>query len=314
MSVDNNSISGLPKRTVVLISSIVVIILFVIVVFIIPNFQYIGGVIGINSPVVAKVNGQVLTVNDLINFNCNRYNMYDPVCKTKSNYMKQLQNFINYTIEYQYLESHKQLPTQKEVYGKVYNVYHNDKLPKEHPGNQLYDYYYQKLVLDNIGKILLKHSSGYVFLISYSFMSLMNKEPMSNAKNIAKNLINSWYKSLDNNTGNVKNLYNKAFNYYSSHKITSYVVHYNNINAINAGNKIMFLAAGNISGNIINILKMKNNSISKIYDYYSNNVPISLGGHMGYYYFVVSQNVTGNYIDYNSMITNLRSKSNILIY
>ena len=301
MSVDDNNISGLPKRTLVLILSIVVIILFVVVVFIIPNFQYIGGTIGINPPVVAKVNGQVLTVNDLINFNCNKYPIYDSKCKT--NYMGQLQNFINYTIEYQYLESHKQLPSQKEIYSKISGE-------KFQAGNQLYDYYYQKLVLDNIEYILLKHASGYIFLANYAYRSLVNNSTMNSKKNIAKKLINSWYKSLNNRIGNVQNLYNKAFNYYSIHHIISYVTHYSNVSYVNYGTSIGYLS----SSNVIDILNMRNNSISKIYDYYSNNVPVSLGGYIGYYYFVVSQNVRGKYIDYNSMINNLRSKSNIVIY
>jgi hypothetical protein len=225
-------------------------------------------------------------------------------------YEGQLQNFINYTIEYQYLEKHNNLPTESEIYSKIY-VIHTPVAGKGlRSGNQAYDYYRQQLVLSNIENILLKHASGYIFLANYGWRALVNNETTNSKKNSANNLISSWNKILNGKIKNVQSLYKQAFSYYLSNNIISYVTHYSNVNYNNYNTKIGYLSNKGIK----DILNMKSNTISKIYDYYNSSIPINLGGYVGYYYFVVSQSVGGRYINYNSMVTNLRSQSNIIIY
>lgn len=310
----DNNIFNFSKRTIVLIASIVVIILFVIVIFVIPNSAYIEGIIGISSPVVAKVNGQVLTVNDLINYNCNRFSLYNAKCKTKDNYMGQMQNFINYTLEYQYLKNHNKLPLQAQVYEKIYGSANPSNIIKiVNKGNQLYDYYYQSLINTNIENILLKHASGYIFAVNYDGIQLTNKLSFSGKKNTAKLLINSWYKILNNNLKNLTNVYNKALQYYNSsysNEYISFVASYTNVNYNNYMDKL-----GLIYNNSINtILNMKSNSISKMYNYYSDKSSINGSQYIGYYYFIVSRNVGGQYYNDNSLIANLRSNANIVVY
>lgn len=309
MSREDDNVFNFSKRTFVFLISIVVIILFVIVIFIIPNISYIDGLIGISSPVVAKVNGQILTVNDLINYNCNRYVNYNPKCKSNVSYEGQLQNFINYTIEYQYLEKHNNLPTKSEMYNYIYKPLGITESLIEQ--DQYYREHYQKLVVDNISRLLQKNVTGTLVMVSYQYASLLNnlhKNIIANKKESVL-LINRFIETLKNATGG-------AISSVSNYKFVSqknYIFglegNYTNLNINNYSSQLMIANAG-IPDNILN----QNNGISKIYYYYDKSRSILTKSKVAFYYFVITNNVTGNYGNYNNMISNLRGQSSVVIY
>ncbi|MHB8442748.1 MAG: hypothetical protein ACYDAS_00035 [Patescibacteria group bacterium] len=283
----------------------VVLLIIILLVLIIPQISSIGNLLGSN-PTVATLNGRILTRSELISYNCNRYGSYVSSCKT--NYQGQLNNFINYEVESQYLKSHGDLPTKSEVYisNGLPGVQSTNKITLS---SQLYNYTYQNLVKKNIEKLLEKNVSGTVIGSIYSWYTIGSSGPIpyGSRKNYAKALINMWHSNILKNPNYVQNIKN----FLSSNQYLGFITNYSNLNFNNYQSKLTTYPNFSMFNNIIN---QKSHGVSAIYNYDNSYIKNIGNKFIGIYYFNIPNKTQGVYSNYNDMINSLRSKDNIVVY
>ncbi len=179
------------KKAYLFVALVVLVIVIILAIFIIPQMNSIEKLFGSKPGVVAIINGKSLTKSELISYNCNRYGTYVSSCKT--NYSGQLNNFVNYEIEYQYLKSHNDLPTKAQVYSsnELQGVTSTTKMALS---RQLYNYSYQNLVKVNIENLLEKNASGTVVGSIYSWYTIgpSGNIPYGSRQKYSNALISLW--------------------------------------------------------------------------------------------------------------------------
>ncbi len=283
----------------------VLLLVIILLIFIIPQINSIGNLLSSN-PTVATINGKILTRSELISYNCDRYGTYVNSCKT--NYQNQLNNFINYEVEYQYLKSHNDLPTKLEIYAT------ND-VPNTVSGvpiklsTQTYDYTYQNLVKKNIEQILEKNVSGTVIGSIYSWYTIGSSGPIpyGSRKNYAKALITMWHSNIIKDPMYIQNINS----FISNKPYLGFITNYQDLNFNNYDSKLTTYPTLSMFNNIIN---QKLGSISTIYNYDNSYIKNVGNKFIGIYYFNISNKSQGTYGNYNDMINSLRLKDNIVVY
>ncbi len=285
------------KYFVLIISIIAVIILLIILII------YFVSRNNINSNDLADVNGQVLTKADLISYNCALHQKSNSNCT--NDYIGQLQNLINYTLEQQYLKKHNDLPTKTQVYKAMF-------YPGVVPANMehikyfsnIYNYYYRDLVIKNIENLLIDNATGNIFFISNDNISstkfvLNPAVEQSILYEFRNNLLSGKYtvQSLISSESSIKVPYKYFFSIVSYHKL-------------NMNNYKIQLG---IWGNQIteHIISFSPNKVSPVYTYVYTvkNKVIST-----FYYFFENSNKIGNYSNISSVLNYLKSSASITLY
>ncbi len=304
------------KKEGILVISAIVLVVFVVIFLFIPNIQYIGGLFGFGPKIVAKVNGNSLSLQNLISYNCNRYAIYNTSCTT--NYKGELSNFVAYTVEYNYLYSHKDLPTKQDVYAAAYGPNTPWQVSFITKGaNQIYNYYFQKLVTSKIENMLVKSYTGTEFITNYGWRYLGGDNPSFNdKKSQAYSTIDNWYKIIDIKTiapitesSAFKSLLADASSYSQNNVNKAFVINYSGLTEDNYALKI-FAPNTQVLDTIESI---SSGSKSSVENYYLIQPKVP-GGYTGYYYFIVQKSVSGKYNSVSSMISKLESNSSIITY
>ena len=283
----------------------VVLLIIILLVLIIPQINSINNLLGSN-PTVATLNGKVLTRSQLISYNCNRYGTYVSSCKT--NYSGQLNNFVNYEVELEYLKSHNDLPTKAEVYSS------NDLADISSTSNitlssQLYNYTYQNLVKTNIENLLEKNVTGTVIGSIYSWYTIGSSSPIpyGSRKNYAKALINMWHSNVIKHPNYIQNIKN----FLSGNQYLGFITNYQNMNFNNYQSQLTTYTNFPMFNNIIN---QKSDTVSPVYNYDNSYIKNIGNKFVGIYYFNIPNKFQGVYSNYTNMINSLRSKDNIVVY
>jgi hypothetical protein len=141
---------------------VIAIVAFIILVIIIIAYFFYNN--RVNTTDLASVNGQFITKNELINYSCNQDPSYNSKCKT--NYISDLNNFINYKMEYDYLSQKKELPSFNYVTSLMSSFNTSQQSftkSKKFLNSQYYKYYYQQSIKSKISNLLLKNYKGYIF-------------------------------------------------------------------------------------------------------------------------------------------------------
>jgi hypothetical protein len=316
MAKDFEKYFSLFKKEGVLVISAIVLLVFIVIFLFIPNIQYIGGLFGFGPKIVTKIDGKVLSLQDLINYNCNRYVVYNVSCTT--NYNGELSNFVAYTVEYNYLASHKDLPTKQDVYSAAYGPNTPWQVSLITKGaNQIYNYYFQKLVNSKIESMLVKNYTGTEIVTNYGWRYLGGDNPFFNdKKSQAYSTIVNWYKGININTMSpitetsaFASLISDASSYAQSNVNKAFVINYSGLNQDNYTLKIFAPNTQVLS----TIESVHAGAKSPIENYYLSQPKVP-GGYTGYYYFIVQKSVSGEYSSISSMVSKLESNSSIMIY
>ncbi len=294
------------KKAYLFVVSVVLLIVIILAIFIIPQVNSIKKLIGAKPGVVATLNGQPLTNLELITYNCNRYGVYVSKCKT--NYQGQLNNFVNYEVEVQYLKEHNALPTKKEVYS-FNSINLTSSIGKVNLATQLYNYSYQNLVKLNIENLLEKNVSGTVIGSIYSWYTIgfSGKIPYGSRKKYAQVLIAMWRNNIVKNPSYIQNINTFLLN----SPYLGFVTNYKNLNINNYQSLLTTYTNFPMFNNIIN---QKIGNLSQIYNYDNSNIKNIGNKFIGIYYFIIPNKTQGVYSNYNEIINYLRSKDNIVIY
>ena len=274
----------------------VIILIIILIVYFVSNNR-------INSNDLARVNGQVLTKTDLISYNCSLTQKSSSNCAT--NYIGQLQNLINYTLEKQYLEKYNDLPTKKQVYTAMFypsavppNVSHIKNY------NNIYYSTYVSLVVKNIQKLLVKNATGNIFVITNNNVTNFNTVL---SLPIEKNILNGFRNKLLSGKYTVQELNSSENQIQSPYNHFFYISKYNRFNQSNAT-----YYYGNLSASMIkNIFSLGVNKVSPIYTYVYivKNKVIST-----YYYFFENTNIEGRYSNISGVLNYLRGSASITLY
>ncbi len=304
------------RKEGILVVSAIALLVFVLIFLFVPNIQYIGGLFGFGPKIVAKVDGQALSLQDLINYNCNRYAIYNISCTT--NYKGELSNFVAYTVEYNYLASHKDLPTKQEVYSAAYGPNTPWQVSLVTKGaNQIYNYYFQNLVNSKIENMLVKNYTGTEFVTNYGWRYLGENNPsFGDKKNQAYSTIENWYKYINTKmtspiteSSEFTSLLSDASSYSQNNINKAFVINYSGLNQNNYTLKIFAPSAQIFS----TIESVPAGGKSPIENYYLIQPKVP-GGYTGYYYFIVQKSVSGEYSSVSSMVSKLEANSSIITY
>ncbi len=285
------------KYFVLIISIIAVIILLIILII------YFVSRNNINSNDLADVNGQVLTKADLISYNCALHQKSNSNCT--NDYIGQLQNLINYTLEQQYLKKHNDLPTKTQVYKAMFYpsvVPSNVTSFKNY--NNLYYYNYNLLVVKNIQKLLVRNVTGNIFVITNNNVTNINLHLNLSTE---KSILNGFRNKLLSRKYTVSELNILGNQIQSPYNHFFYISKYSRLNQGN-----IFYNYGNLSVSIIkNIFKVGVDKVSPIYTYVYTikNKVIST-----YYYFFENTNIEGRYSNISDVLNYLRRSASITLY
>ena len=256
----------------------------------------------INSNDLARVNGKLLTKTDLISYNCSLTQKGSIGCT--SNYIGQLQNLINYTLEQQYLKKHNDLPTKAQVYTAMFypgvvpaNVSHIKYF------SNIYNYNYRNLVIRNIENLLVDNATGEIFVISNDNIS---STKFTLIPSVEKSILSGFRNKLLSGKYSIQNLISSE----SSIEIPyQYFFSISNYKRINMNNYATQISGGSQMAK--NILSMKIDSVSPVYTYVytvKNKVIAT------FYYFFKNTNREGSYSNVSGVLNYLRSSASITLY
>jgi hypothetical protein len=268
-----------------------IIVLIVVIVFILV-FSYSQSLLHSQNE-LASVNGTPVTKNELINYTCS-----NGINNCKNNYISQLQNFINYELEYQYLKNNNKLPSKYSIYN-----YYKNNIPQStyllslnpsktslylsennfFSNQSLYYKYYQLDIQNIVGNMLLKNYTVYIFIYSGNSAAGIN-------------LIKSEQKELSSNPANRLSLLKNL----NGENMVSELIY--NINSLNYKNT-----------NIYSFFNLNSNMKRIIFSTETNSVsPIEYSGNM--YYFVYNKYISNGFSNINEAIKYLRSNATVYVY
>ena len=285
------------KYFIIVIAVLAVIILLIILVAYFINSN------SINSSDLASVNGQILTKTDLISYNCSLTPKGSIGCT--SNYIDQLQNLINYTLEKQYLEKHNDLPSKKQVYIAMFspgvippNVSHMKYY------SDIYNYYYRSLVINNIENLLVNNATGDMFFIDN--YSIYDTKFVLNPS-VEKSILSGFREKLLSGKYTVQSLVSSEGSIELPYQYSFSNLDYKRLNMDNYKTQI-----GNWGSQMTNnIVSFNSNKVSPIYTYVytvKNKVIAT------FYYFFENTTRIGSYSNISGVLSFLRSSANITLY
>ena len=282
---------------------IVVIAILAVVILLIILIVYFVRSSSVNSNDLARVNGELLTKTDLISYNCSLTQKGSIGCT--SNYIGQLQNLINYTLEQQYLKKHNDLPTKAQVYTAMFypgvvpaNVSHIKYF------SNIYNYYYRLLVVKNIQNSLLDNATGNIFFISNDNIS-STKFVLTSS--VEKSILSGFRNKLLSGKYTIQSLISSESSIEIPYQYFFSISNYKKLNSNNYKTQL-----GNWGSQMTdNITFFSSNKVSPIYTYVyivKNKVVAT------FYYFFRNTKRSGRYTNISGVLNSLRSSSNITLY